>query len=295
MKKTVFMGAGVALVTPMNEKGVDFEALGNLIDFQIENGTDALFVCCTTGEAPTLEDGEHLDIIEYAVERAAKRVPIIAGTGSNNTAHAEMMSKEAFKRGADGLLWVTPYYNKTSQRGLVKHYETLAASVDLPALLYNVPSRTGVDLSLETVLKLVEIENIVGIKEASGNVARGAQIVAEAGDKIDVYSGNDDIIVPMMSVGAKGVVSVISNIMPKEIHEMCSLCLENKFLQAGKIQLKLERLISALFCEANPMPVKTALNIMGLNAGILRLPLCEMSDGNREFLKREMRAQGLSF
>lgn len=295
MKKTVFTGAGVALVTPMNEKGVDFEALGNLIDFQIVNGTDALFVCCTTGEAPTLEDGEHLDVIEYAVERVAKRVPVIAGTGSNNTAHAEMMSKEAFKRGADGLLWVTPYYNKASQKGLVKHYETLAASVDLPALLYNVPSRTGVDLSLETVLKLAEIENIVGIKEASGNVARGAQIVAESGDKIDVYSGNDDIIVPMMSVGAKGVVSVISNIMPKEIHKMCSLCLENKFLQAGKIQLKLERLISALFCDVNPIPIKTALNLMGLNAGNLRLPLCEMSDENHELLKREMRALGLIF
>lgn len=293
MKKTIFTGAGVALVTPLNEKGVDFDALGKLIDFQIENGTDALFVCCTTGEAPTLEDKEHLDAIEFAVAHTAKRVPVIAGTGSNNTEHAVMMNKEAYKRGADGLLWVTPYYNKTTQRGLLKHYETLASSVDLPSILYNVPSRTGVDLKTETVCELAKIENIVAIKEATGNVARAAQIIAETGDKLDVYSGNDDIIVPLMSVGAKGVVSVISNIMPKQIHDMCMLCLDDKFRDAGKLQLKYERLISALFCEVNPIPVKTALNLMGFNAGKLRLPLCDMSDEHLELLKSAMREHNL--
>lgn len=293
MKKTIFTGAGVALVTPLNEKGVDFDALGKLIDFQIENGTDALFVCCTTGEAPTLEDKEHLDAIEFAVAHTAKRVPVIAGTGSNNTEHAVMMNKEAYKRGADGLLWVTPYYNKTTQRGLLKHYETLASSVDLPSILYNVPSRTGVDLKTETVCELAKIENIVAIKEATGNVARAAQIIAETGDKLDVYSGNDDVIVPLMSVGAKGVVSVISNIMPKQIHDMCMLCLDDKFRDAGKLQLKYERLISALFCEVNPIPVKTALNLMGFNAGKLRLPLCDMSDEHLELLKSAMREHNL--
>lgn len=293
MKKTIFTGAGVALVTPLNEKGVDFDALGKLIDFQIENGTDALFVCCTTGEAPTLEDKEHLDAIEFAVAHTAKRVPVIAGTGSNNTEHAVMMNKEAYKRGADGLLWVTPYYNKTTQRGLLKHYETLAASVDLPSILYNVPSRTGVDLKTETVCELAKIENIVAIKEATGNVARAAQIIAETGDKLDVYSGNDDIIVPLMSVGAKGVVSVISNIMPKQIHDMCMLCLDDKFRDAGKLQLKYERLIGALFCEVNPIPVKTALNLMGFNAGKLRLPLYDMSDEHLELLKSAMREHNL--
>ena len=293
MKKTIFTGAGVALVTPLNEKGVDFDALGKLIDFQIENGTDALFVCCTTGEAPTLEDKEHLDAIEFAVAHTAKRVPVIAGTGSNNTEHAVMMNKEAYKRGADGLLWVTPYYNKTTQRGLLKHYEKLASSVDLPSILYNVPSRTGVDLKTETVCELAKIENIVAIKEATGNVARAAQIIAETGDKLDVYSGNDDIIVPLMSVGAKGVVSVISNIMPKQIHDMCMLCLDDKFRDAGKLQLKYERLISALFCEVNPIPVKTALNLMGFNAGKLRLPLYDMLDEHLELLKSAMREHNL--
>ena len=289
MNKTIFTGAGVALVTPMNEKGVDFDSLGKLIDFQIEKGTDALIVCGTTGEAPTLEDNEHLDAIEYTVERAKKRIPVIAGTGSNNTEHAIMMNKEAYKRGADGLLWVAPYYNKTTQRGLVKHYEALAASVDLPAILYNVPSRTGVDIAAKTVCELAKIENIVAIKEATGDVSRAADIIANAGDLIDVYSGNDDIIGPLMSIGAKGVISVLSNIMPYETHEMCRLCLDGNFIEAGKMQIKFNKIVKALFCEVNPIPVKTALNLMGYNAGLLRLPLYEMADENLEFLKQSMK------
>lgn len=293
MIDSVFTGAGVALVTPLNDNGVDFDALGKLIDFQIENGTRALLICGTTGEAPTLSDAEHLDVVAYAVECAKKRVPVIAGTGSNNTEHAVMMNREVRKRGADALLWVSPYYNKTTQRGLIKHYQTLAASTDLPAIIYNVPSRTCVDIQAKTVCELSKIENIVGIKEASGNVSRAAEIISECGDRIDVYSGNDDITVPLMSIGAKGVLSVLSNIMPAQTQKMCSLCLEGDFVSAGKMQIKLDRLIRALFCEVNPIPVKTALNLMGFRAGILRLPLCEMDEENLEFLKSAMRENGL--
>lgn len=293
MKNTIFTGSATALVTPLNEKGVDFDALEKLVEFQIKNGTDALVICGTTGEAPTLEDDEHLDAIECAVATAKGRIPVIAGTGSNNTAHAVMMNKEAEKRGADGLLWVTPYYNKTTQRGLVKHYETLAASTCLPAILYNVPGRTGVDIKPETVETLSKIENIVAIKEATGDVARACDIIARCGDNIDVYSGNDDIIVPLMSVGAKGVISVLSNIMPKETHDLCKLCLDGDFVQAGKLQVKYFNLVKALFCEVNPIPVKTALNLMGYGVGKLRLPLYEMEDKNLEFLKNEMKKLSL--
>lgn len=289
MKKTIFAGSATALVTPINDKGVDFNALKNLVEFQIENSTDALVICGTTGEAPTLEDSEHLDAIECAVGCAKGRIPVIAGTGSNNTDHAIMMNKEAAKRGADALLWVTPYYNKTTQRGLVKHYEALASSTDLPAILYNVPSRTGVDIKPETVEYLSKIENIVAIKEATGDVARSADIISRCGDRIDVYSGNDDIIVPLMSIGAKGVISVLSNIIPKETHDLCTLCLEGNFKKAGYMQIKYFNLVKALFCEVNPIPVKTALNLMGKNAGKLRLPLYEMEDKNLDFLKTEMK------
>lgn len=293
MKKTIFTGSATALVTPINDKGVDFDSLKNLVEFQIENSTDALVICGTTGEAPTLEDGEHLDAIECAVSCAKGRIPVIAGTGSNNTDHAIMMNKEAQKRGADALLWVTPYYNKTTQRGLIKHYEALAASTDLPAILYNVPSRTGVDIKPESVEHLSKIENIVAIKEATGDVARAADIISRCGDRIDVYSGNDDIIVPLMSIGAKGVISVLSNIAPKETHDMCELCLEGDFKKAGDMQIKYFNLVKALFCEVNPIPVKTALNLMGKNAGKLRLPLYEMEDKNLEFLKEEMKKLNL--
>lgn len=293
MKNTIFTGSATALVTPINDKGVDFDALKTIVEFQIENGTDALVVCGTTGEAPTLEDSEHLDAIECVVASCAGRIPVIAGTGSNNTAHAIMMNKEAKKRGADALLWVTPYYNKTTQRGLVKHYEALAASVDLPAILYNVPGRTGVDIKSETVEILSKIENIVAIKEATGDVARSADIIERCGERIDVYSGNDDIIVPLMSIGAKGVISVLSNIMPRQTHDMCSMCFDGKFIEAGKKQLEYFGLVKALFCEVNPIPVKTAMNLMGLNAGQLRLPLYEMEEKNLEFLKAEMKKHNL--
>lgn len=293
MNKTIFKGSATALVTPLNDKGVDFDAIKKLVEFQIENGTDALVVCGTTGEAPTLEDDEHLAAIECAVDTANGRIPIIAGTGSNNTAHAVMMNKEAQRIGADGLLWVSPYYNKTTQRGLVKHYETLAASTDLPAILYNVPSRTGVDIKPETVEKLSKIENIVAIKEATGDVSRACDIISRCGDDIDVYSGNDDIIVPLMSVGAKGVISVLSNIMPRETHDLCMACLDGDFKKAGEVQIKYFNLIKALFSEVNPIPVKTALNLMGHDAGLLRLPLYEMEEKNLETLKTEMKKLNL--
>ncbi len=293
MKKTIFTGAGTALVTPFNEKGVDFDAYGRIIDFQIENGADALIVCATTGEAPTLDDDEHLEAISFAVDRVKKRIPVIAGTGSNNTAHAIMMNKEAERRGADALLWVSPYYNKATQKGLLIHYKELAASTSLPAIIYNVPSRTGVNVKPETIEELSYIENICGVKEASGDVSVAVDILRRCEDRIDVYSGNDDIIVPLMSVGAKGVISVLSNVMPRETHEMCSLCFEGKFKEATSMQLKYFGFIKALFSEVNPIPVKTAMNLMGLGAGKLRLPLCEMTDENLEKLKSEMKKLAL--
>ena len=293
MKKTIFKGSATALITPINEKGVNFDALEKMIEFQISENTDALVICGTTGEAPTLEDNEHLDAIECAVSVAKGRIPIIAGTGSNNTAHAIMMNKEAEKLGADALLWVAPYYNKSTQRGLVKHYQALAASTDLPAILYNVPSRTGSDIKAETVEELSKVENIVAIKEASGDVARTVDIIERCGDSMDVYSGNDDIIVPMMSVGAKGVISVLSNVVPKDTHDMCMYCLNGDFKKATELQLKYFKLVKALFCEVNPIPVKTAMNLMGFDAGILRLPLYEMEEKNFNVLKEIMKSHGL--
>ncbi len=293
MKKTIFKGSATALITPINEKGVNFDALEKMIEFQIAQNTDGLVICGTTGEAPTLEDHEHLDAIECAVSVAKGRIPVIAGTGSNNTAHAIMMNREAEKRGADALLWVAPYYNKSTQRGLVKHYQALAASTNLPAILYNVPSRTGSDIKAETVEELSKVENIVAIKEASGDVARTVDIIERCGDNMDVYSGNDDIIVPMMSVGAKGVISVLSNVVPKDTHDMCMHCLNGDFKKATELQLKYFTLVKALFCEVNPIPVKTAMNLMGFDAGILRLPLYEMEEKNLANLKEIMKSHGL--
>lgn len=293
MKKTIFQGAATALVTPINEKGVNFDALENIVNYQIQKGIDALVVCGTTGEAPTLEDSEHLDAIECVVSVSKGKVPVIAGTGSNNTNHAIMMNKEAQKRGASGLLWVAPYYNKSTQRGLIKHYEALAKSTSLPAILYNVPSRTGSDIKPETVEALCKIDNIVAIKEATGDLARCVEILDRCQGDIDVYSGNDDIIVPMMSVGAKGVISVLSNIMPFETHKMCEYALNGDFKSASDLQIKYFKLVKALFCEVNPIPVKTAMNLMGFNAGKLRLPLYEMEEKNLEFLKEEMKKHNL--
>ncbi len=293
MKKSVFTGAGVAIVTPMKNNKVDYDAMEKLLEFQIENLTDAIVVCGTTGEAPTLEDDEHLDVIEFCVEKVNKRIPVIAGTGSNNTAHAIMMNKEAEKRGADGLLWVSPYYNKATQEGLVEHYTQLAKSTSLPAILYNVPSRTGVNILPETIEKLADIDNIVAVKEASGKVEQAVEIIKRCGDKIDVYSGNDDITVPIMSIGGKGVISVLSNILPKETHLMCKYALDGDFKSAGDMQVKYYDLIKLLFKEVNPIPVKAALNLMGIIEKDIRLPLVPMSENNLLLLKDEMKKVGI--
>ena len=294
MKKTIFTGAGVAIVTPMNDDGsINFEELGRLIDFNIDNGTDAIIICGTTGESSTMTDEEHIECIRYAVEKVNKRVPVIAGTGSNHTDYAVNLSKTAEEIGADGLLLVTPYYNKTSQAGLVKHYTTIANAVNLPIILYNVPSRTGVNITPETCAELAKVENIVAVKEASGNISQVAKIAALCGDSLDIYSGNDDQIIPIMSLGGKGVISVLSNCMPAETHEICQLCMDNKYDEARELALKILDFTNDLFCDVNPIPVKEALNIMGYKAGPCRLPLVEMSDANKAKLRASMVKAGL--
>lgn len=294
MKNTIFTGAGVAIVTPMNEdSSINFDRLGENIDYQIENGTDAIIICGTTGESSTMTDEEHTECIRYAVERTNKRIPVIAGTGSNDTKYAIELSQEAQKLGADGLLLVTPYYNKTSQRGLVAHYNAIANNVDIPIILYNIPSRTGVNIAIDTYIQLADNKNIVAVKEASGNIGYVAKVMNAIGDKIDVYSGNDDQIVPLMSLGAKGVISVLSNVMPKETHQMAQYCLDNDFHSASKMQLELLDLINHLFIDVNPIPVKQAMNLMGLNVGECRMPLYKMSDNDIQTLKNSLVAHGL--
>lgn len=293
MKNTVFTGAGVALITPFNEKGVDFDKLGEIIDFQIENGTDSIVVCGTTGEPATMPDDEHLSVIEYAVARVNGRVPLIAGTGGNDTAHCTRLSVEAQKLGVDALLLVTPYYNKTSQKGLQKHFETVADAVSIPMILYNVPSRTGLNISVKCMKELAKRENIVGLKEASGNLSFTMEMMKECGDMIDIYSGNDDMIVPLLSIGCKGVISVLSNVMPRQTHDICDLYFKGKTEESRKLQLELLDLIKALFVEVNPIPVKTAMNLMGMNVGNLRLPLYDMEDKNLEILKESLKKHGL--
>lgn len=294
MKKTIFTGAGVAIVTPMNDDGsINYDRLGQLIDFNIDNGTDAIIICGTTGESATMTDDEHVECIRYAVEKANKRVPVIAGTGSNDTRYAVMLSKHAEQLGVDGLLVVTPYYNKTSQAGLIRHYTEIANAVSLPIIMYNVPSRTGVNITPETCAELAKLDNIVAVKEASGNISQIAQIAAMCGDSLDIYSGNDDQIVPIMALGGKGVISVLSNCMPFETHEICELCLNNKYDEAREKMFKVHNFAKALFCDVNPIPVKEALNLMGFNAGPCRLPLVEMSDANKAKLTDAMKAIGL--
>lgn len=294
MKPVIFTGAAVALVTPFSADGsVNYEEFARLIDFQIENGTDALVIAGTTGESSTLSEQEHIDVIRFAVEHTNHRVPVIAGTGSNATATAVMLSQEAEKAGADALLLVTPYYNKTSQRGLYVHYKTIAESTKLPIILYNVPSRTGLGIDVETAAKLAEISNIVAMKDAVGNITYTANLIERCGDQLTVYSGNDDQIVPMMSLGAKGVISVLSNVAPKETHDMTSAALAGDFKTAAALQLKYLKLIHALFIETNPIPVKEAVNQMGYAAGSCRLPLYEMADNNKAVLVEEMKKQGL--
>lgn len=294
MKNTIFTGAGVAIVTPMNADGsVNYAALGELIEMQIAGGTDAIIICGTTGESSTLTDEEHRECIRYTIEKVNKRVPVIAGTGSNDTAYAIELSKDAEEMGADALLIVTPYYNKTSQRGLVAHYTAIADAVNIPIILYNVPSRTGVNISLDTYKILAEHKNIAAAKEASGNISAIAKLIAECGDKLDVYSGNDDQIVPIMALGGKGVISVLSNVAPRQTHEIAQLCLDNNCAEASKMAAKYLHLANSLFIDVNPIPVKEALNMMGVAAGPCRLPLYEMEDAKKETLAAALREAGL--
>ena len=288
MKNTVFKGVATALITPLTENGIDYDAFGRLIDWQIDEGINALVVCGTTGEASTLTDDEHRAAISFAVERAAGRVPIIAGTGSNDTAYALELTRHACEAGADAILVTTPYYNKATQKGLIKHYEMIANAVDVPIIPYCVPSRTGVNIAPQTAYELSKIDNIVGIKEASGDIVQAMEIRNLCGEDFAIYSGNDDINVPLMSIGASGTISVLANIAPKQTHDMCKLCLEGKFGEAAKLQIKYLDLIKALFCEVNPIPVKAALKLMGFDTGLLRMPLTEMEDKNLEVLKAEM-------
>lgn len=295
MKKTIFTGSAVAIVTPMCENGdINFEELGRLIDFNIENGTDAIVICGTTGESSAMTDEEHIECIRYAVEKVAGRVPVIAGTGSNHTSYAVNLSKEAEKLGADALLCVTPYYNKASQAGLVQHFTAIAEAVSIPIILYNVPSRTGVNISIDTYKELSKLDNIVAAKEASGNISHVAKLRKACGDNIDIYSGNDDQIIPIMSLGGKGVISVLANVMPKETHDIAALCLEGKYSESLELAMKTLSLANMLFCDVNPIPVKEALNIMGFNAGSCRLPLCDTSDKNKAAIRAELEKFGLA-
>ena len=293
-KNTIFTGAGVAIITPMNEDGsINFEELGKIIDFNIDNGTDAIIICGTTGESATMSDEEHVATIKYAIEKTAGRIPVSAGTGSNHTDYAVKLSKKAEELGADALLCVTPYYNKTSQAGLVAHFKAIAEAVSIPIILYNVPSRTGVNILPETLDKLADIPNIAAIKEASGNISQVAKIEAICGDRIDIYSGNDDQIIPVIAAGGKGVISVLSNCMPKETHQLATLCLENKYDEARVLANKLLPFVNALFSDVNPIPVKQAMNYMGFNAGKCRLPLVDMSDEKAAELRKIMSDLGL--
>ena len=292
-KKTVFTGAAVAIVTPFKNDKVDYDALGKIIDFQIANGTDAIVVCGTTGEASTLTDEEHVEVIAYTVDRTAKRVPVIAGAGSNDTRYAVWLSREARRAGADALLQVTPYYNKATPKGLIKHFTTIADATDIPNILYNVPSRTGCNITMPVYRELAKHPNIVATKEASGNISAIAQLMAECGDDFDVYSGNDDQIVPILSLGGKGVISVLSNVMPRETHDICQYYFDGMVRESAALQLELLELINNLFIEVNPVPVKTAMSLMGYCDGEMRLPLCEMDDKNLEILKASLKKHSL--
>ncbi|MCR4996045.1 MAG: 4-hydroxy-tetrahydrodipicolinate synthase [Butyrivibrio sp.] len=287
---SIFKGSGVALSTPMKENGdIDFDSMARILDFQLENSTDAIIVCGTSGEAPTLDDDEHLEAVRFAIEHVNHRIPVVAGTGSNNTAHAIMMSEEVEKMGADGVLLVAPYYNKAMQHGLIKHFTAIADAIKIPCILYNVPSRTGTNIAPETAATLGKtVKNIVAIKEASGNISQVAQVAKLAEGSLDIYSGNDDQIVPVCSLGGVGVISVLANVAPQETHDMVYACLENRYDEARELQLRALPLVDALFCEVNPIPVKAALNMMGYSAGIPRLPLTEMLPENQARLREEL-------
>ena len=280
MKKLPFTGSGVAIVTPFDKNNeVNYKEFEKLIKMHIKNKTDAIIVCGTTGEASTMPSDEHLEVIDFAVKTVNHRIPVIAGCGSNDTFHAVRMSQQAQKLGADALLSVTPYYNKANKNGLYEHFKTIASSVDLPVILYNVPSRTGVNIPIETLKELSKIENVVAIKEASGNLGYSAQIAAEVPD-LYIYSGNDDVTVPIMSLGGVGVISVAANIIPKEMHDICEFYLKNDVCKARKLQLKMMDIINKLFIEVNPVPVKAAMRYLGYDVGNVRLPLGKMEDEN---------------
>ena len=291
----IFKGAGVAIVTPMYEDGsVDYESFEQLVEFQIANGTDAIIVCGTTGESSTLTHEEHLDVIRYCAKVVAGRVPVVAGTGSNCTETAVYLSQEAEKAGVDGLLLVSPYYNKATQNGLFAHFKTVADSVKIPCLLYNVPSRTGCNILPETVVRLCkEVSNIVGVKEASGNISQIAHLAAIAERCVDIYSGNDDQIVPIMSLGGLGVISVLSNVAPAQTHAICQNYLDGNVKESCRLQLEAMELCNALFCEVNPIPVKKALQLMGKIGGTLRMPLTEMEPATTARLEKAMKEYGI--
>ncbi len=273
----IFTGSGVAVVTPFNEdRSINYDKLKSIIDWQIKEGTDSIVICGTTGEASAMDDDEHLECVRVAVEATNKRVPVIAGTGSNDTRHGIHLSQRAEQIGADALLQVTPYYNKTTQRGLIAHFGAIASSVDIPIMLYNVPSRTSMSIAPKTIVELSKIENIVALKEASGDIAHVVEVMARTQGDIDLYSGNDDQIVPLLSLGGKGVVSVIANMMPKETHDIVALYMAGKHEESLALQLKLHNLIQHLFIENNPIPIKEAMNLMGLAVGPCRLPLYDM-------------------
>lgn len=292
-KKTIFQGVATALITPFDENGVNYDQFGKLIDWQIDKGINALVICGTTGEASTMTDDEHRMVIDYAVKRANKRVPIIAGTGSNDTSYALDLVKCANDSGADGMLIVTPYYNKATQNGLIKMFTQLADASEKPIILYNVPSRTGVNIEPSTYAVLADHENIAGIKEANGNISKIVETMSLIGDKLDLYSGNDDQIVPILSMGGKGVISVLSNVMPAETVEMCDSFFNGDIKHAAALQCKYHSLVNALFSEVNPIPVKAAMSAMGFCEDYLRLPLTPMESKNREKLFAIMRSEGL--
>lgn len=293
MKNPVFTGAGVAIITPFKSTGeVNYDEFGRIVDHQIANGTDAIIVCGTTGESSTLHDKEHREAIAWCCEYVNHRIPVVAGVGSNDTSYAIELTRFAKECGADGGLSVTPYYNKTSQRGLIAHYTAIADSCDLPIILYNVPSRTGVCFTAETLQTLSQHPNINGLKAASGNFSLLAAARALCGDELNIWSGNDDQIVPLMALGGKGVISVLSNVAPQQTHDLCQLCLENRYPEAAKMQFAFHNLIEALFCEVNPIPVKKAMEILGWNVGALRLPLVEPTPEHTELIRKELAAAG---
>lgn len=293
MKKPLFRGAGIAIITPFTENGINFDELGRIIDDQIKEGTDAIIITGTTGESATMSDEEHRAAIQYAVERTAHRIPVVAGTGSNETHYAIALSQYAESVGVDGLLVVTPYYNKCTQKGLIAHYKAIAESVHSPIFLYDVPSRTGVGIQINTYVELAKVPNIVAVKEANGDLSKILRLRAACGDDLMVYSGNDDQIVPILSLGGQGVISVLSNVAPKVTHDMCQFYFDGNVKEATRLQIEYADLIDALFCEVNPIPVKVAMRKMGYNVGPLRMPLSEMEPRHELRLENALKNHGL--